>query len=290
MPDQITEGFWGHFGELVKRLKVVLATFIVAAVSMFVLPANLDFFQNLENYQPWVSVFLKSVRERVLPQGIKLIALQMTDPIELYVIAAFMFSIGITMPVLAYEAYKFINPALHENEKKQIYPFITAVTILFVTGASFGFFILFPLFVTSMFPFFTAVGAEIMFSIMDFYNVLFFTVIASGLVFTIPAFFVLLVKFGIIQTKTFTKKRKWVYLGLGVLAMFISPSASPQGDVFLFLPLLIMFEVSLFLGKRYERNGITPIKFFSTTPNCKHCGTELKENSVFCSRCKRSQM
>ena len=70
---------------------------------------------------------------------------------------------------------------------------------------------------------------------MDFYTIIFFTVIVSGVIFTIPAFFVLLVKFGILYTKTVTKQRKYIWAELAVAAMLISPGATPIGDLYMFV-------------------------------------------------------
>jgi sec-independent protein translocase protein TatC len=214
--------------------------------------------------------------------------LQIGDPITLYVMAALVFSLSITMPVLAYEIYRFVDPALYQHEKKAIYSFVAVVSALFVAGALFGFFVLFPAFVLSMFPFFTAVGAEMLLSIMDFYNMLFFTIIISGVIFTIPAFFVLLVKFGVIRTSMFSRKRKWVYLGIVVLAMLITPGATPQGNLFLSIALVALFEVSMFLGKRYEHHLTLPsIKLFPN-PTCRFCDKEVDGNDSFCPQCKRA--
>lgn len=283
------DSFWGHVEELGKRLKIVVFTFIVSTIVILILPANFDFLAGAGNYQPLVSVFLRSIRDRVLTPDVRLIAIQFSDPIELYVWASVIFSSAITMPVLAYEVYKFVDPALHGEERKEVYPFVTSVTVSFIAGGIFGFFILFPLFITSMYPFFAAVGAELIFSIMDFYNILFFTIISMGLVFTLPVFFVLLVKYGIIHTDIFRKNRKYLYAGLVVLAMFISPGASPQGNLFLFLPLIVLLEISLFLGKRYEKQGnVHQIGFFSN-PKCRFCKSDLVTNSTFCPACRRSQ-
>jgi sec-independent protein translocase protein TatC len=288
MPEKVVNTFLGHLAELTKRLKVVIYTFIIATIVMLVLPGNTDFFAMTGNYQPLMSVFLRTVREMNLPPNVQLIALQIGDPITLYVMAALVFSITITMPVLAYEIYKFVDPALHPHEKKAIYPFVTVVSALFIAGALFGYFFLFPAFIYSMFPFFTAVGAEMMFSIMDFYNILFFTIIISGVIFTIPAFFVLLVKFGVIRTSMFSRKRKWVYLGIVVLAMLITPGATPQGNLFLSIALVALFEVSMFIGKRYERHITLPsIKLFPN-PTCRFCNKEVDGNDSFCPQCKRS--
>ena len=121
---------------------------------------------------------------------------------------------------------------------------------------------------------------------------IFFTVLISGVLFTIPAFFVVLVKFGIIHTKTITKQRKYIYAGLAIAAMVISPGASPIGDLYLFIALLALVEVSVFVGKRYEGklgNGDAQSllsKWFST-PTCKFCHSVIEENQAFCPKCKR---
>jgi sec-independent protein translocase protein TatC len=282
---------WGHVTELVKRLKIVLVVFIVSTFVMLVLPGNSDLLGVTNNYQPFVSVFLKSVRDMLLPQDVKLIAIDISDPITLYVMAALVFSVAITMPFFAFQIYRFINPALKPTEKRVVTPFVTAVTLLFIGGAAFGFFFLFPTFMQSLFPFFTAVGAEMMVSIMDFYNMLFFSVLISGFLFTIPAFFVLLVKFRIIKTSMFSKKRKYIYIGMVAAAMFISPGATPQGDLYLFISLVLLFEVSMLVAKSFEAKKVVllpPVNPIFSTPRCQHCQSPILDKSTFCRSCHRS--
>ena len=127
-----------------------------------------------------------------------------------------------------------------------------------------------------------------MFSIMDFYNLLFFTIIISGAIFTIPAFFVLLVKFGVVHTGLFSRKRKWVYLGIVVLAMLITPGATPQGNLYLSVALVALFEVSIFMGKRYERHTVLPTFQLFPKSTCRFCHKEVDGKSGFCPNCKKS--
>jgi sec-independent protein translocase protein TatC len=287
------EGFWGHVTEFIKRMKVVLGVFLVSLLVLLVLPGNSDFFALTNNYKPLMSVVLVYIANMFLPSGAQLFANSMSDPITLYVYAALVFAIGITLPVFAYEAYKFIDPALYPHERKAIFPFISIVTALFIFGAVFGFFFLAPSFIQGFFPFYDAVNAIKLFPIMDFYNMIFFTIIISGVLFTIPAFFVLLVKFGILHTKTVTKQRKYIYAGLGILAMLISPGATPQGDLYLFLALVVLVELSVFAGKRMERKSGTVdaqsalSKWFSPVPTCRFCKSEIQENTPYCPNCKR---
>jgi sec-independent protein translocase protein TatC len=286
---EVAISIWGHIAELVKRMKLVLVVFIVSTFVMLLLPGNSDLLGVTNNYQPFVSVFLRFVKDLFLPSGIKLIAIDISDPITLYVMAALVFSVAFTLPFFAYEVYRFVDPALKPNEKRMIMPFSFSVFVLFISGAVFGFFFLFPSFIQSLIPFFTAVGAEMMFSIMDFYNMLFFTVMVSGFLFTLPAFFVLLVKFNILRTGMFSKKRKYIYAGMVVGAMLISPGATPQGDLYLFLALMALFEVSMIVAKRFEKKQ--PIEVISpifASPHCRFCQSPLDSNTKFCKVCHKS--
>ena len=286
-------GFSGHLTELIKRMKVVLGVFLVSLLVLLFLPANTDIFALTNDYKPLMSVFLVFVGNMFLPPDAKLFASSMSDPITLYVFAALVFAIAITLPIFAYEAYKFINPALYAHERKAIFPFVTVVTVLFIVGSIFGFFILAPSFIQGFIPFYNAVNAIPIYPLMDFYSIIFFTVITSGLLFTIPAFFVLLVKFGILHTRSVTKHRKYIYLGLIIAAMVISPGATPLGDLYLFVALLLLVELSVFAGKYYERKqGKTNSQsmlssWFGSQTTCKYCKATVSENSQFCPVCKR---
>jgi sec-independent protein translocase protein TatC len=297
------EGFWGHITEFIKRMKVVLATFLVSILVLLVLPGNSDFFAMTNNYKPLMSVIIGYINNMFLPPEAKLFATSMSDPITLYVYAALVFAIIITLPVFAYEAYKFVDPALYPNERKAVFPFISLTSGLFIAGSLFGFFFLAPSFIQGFFPFYTAIGVQELIPVMDFYNTVFFTIIVSGAIFTIPAFFVLLVKFGVLHTKTFTKQRKYIYAGIGIAAMLISPGATPQGDLYLFLAMLALVEASLLIGRRYEKKTGTVdsqsllSQFLSpsspssipiaTTPTCKYCNSVISERAPYCPSCKK---
>jgi sec-independent protein translocase protein TatC len=285
------EGFWGHITEFIKRMKIVLAVFVVSLFVMLVLPGNSDFFAMTNDYKPLMSVLLVYVGNMFLPQGAQLFANSMSDPITLYAYAAVVFAVGFTLPVFAYEAYKFIDPALRPHERKMIFPFVAISTALFIIGAVFGFFVLAPSFIQGFLPFYSAVNAIEIFPIMDFYTTIFFTVIVSGVIFTIPAFFVLLVRFGILHTKTVTKQRKYIWAGLAIAAMLISPGATPIGDLYLFVALLALVEVAVFVGKIFEKRKktITPKLDAFLNPTCKFCSKEIDSKSAFCPYCNKAQ-
>ena len=95
MPDgqNFFEGFWGHLTEFIKRMKIVLAVFLVSLIIMLVLPGNSDIFALTNNYKPLMSVILVYIANMFLPQGATLFANSMSDPITLYAYAAVVFAI-----------------------------------------------------------------------------------------------------------------------------------------------------------------------------------------------------
>jgi sec-independent protein translocase protein TatC len=285
--------FWEHSEELAARLKIVLYTLIISTVAMMILPANLSFFQNpLESYEPLVGVVLRKIREQTLPENIRLIGLEFAVPIELYVLASFVFGLAITLPVFAYEIYRFVDPALYPHERRDVYPFVASVSILFLVGAVFSYTVITPYVILGISPFFSIVGAEMVVSVMDFYKLVLFFTLLIGLGFTFPAFFVILVKYGILGTKMFTKNRKYLYAALFVLAMIMTPDGGfPLGNFMIWIPMVLLMEIGFLIARRYEKEGKETVleRWFPEGSTCRFCGSSISDDTVFCPKCGRSQ-
>lgn len=291
MPEDTQMSIWDHVEELAKRLKIVLYTIVISTIAMMVFPANLSFLTNpLEFYEPLIAVILRSMREHVLPANVTLIGIELAAPIELYVIASFIFGLAVTVPVFAYQIYRFVDPALNPNERGDMFPFVASVSVLFVVGVLFGYLVLTPYMIRAMFPFFSAVGAELVISIMDFYTTLFVTALVTGLIFTFPVFLVLVVKYGIIGTDVFTKNRKYLYAALFIITMIITPDGGHVGNFILFIPMALLFEIGIFFAKRYEkREEVESARGLPEEYNCKFCGSTVSTDTIFCPKCGRSQ-
>jgi len=284
--------FWEHTDELVQRLKIVFYTLIISTAAMMVLPANLSFLKNpLQFYDPLVAVILRAMREQILPENVKLIGLELTAPIELYMIASFIFGISVTIPVIAYEVYRFIDPALYPNERRDVYPFVAFVLILFIAGALFGYRVLTPYIISAMLPFFLALGAEPLISIMDFYTILLFTILVTGLAFTFPAFFVLLVRYGIVGTDIVKRNRKYIYAGFFILTMILTPDGGfPLGNLMIWIPMILLMEVGILVAHRYEKKGeVQRVSWLPKRPSCRFCGATISTDATFCPKCGKSQ-
>ena len=280
-----------HLNELAKRLKVVFYSLIATTIAIMALPGDLNFLSNpLTFYTPFVSVIFKRVTHDVMPPQFVLVGYTVGSPIELYLLGSFVVAVLINIPIIAYEVYRYVNPALYTNEKQAVGPFVVSFTTLFVVGATFGYFILAPFTMYAMIPFFAAVGAQPYISVNDFYGVVFAIVLMSGLTFTFPVFLVLLVKLKIMSITVVTKNRKYIYGALLVVTAVITPDGGPIADFALFIPLLFLFELAILFAKRYETEGLpTTIKWLQPEAKCRFCGGEMTRNEKFCRRCGRSQ-
>jgi len=288
---------WEHITELSVRLRVVFYTVVIATTFFMVFPANASFLQNpLAFYDPLVALVLRQVVKDVLPPSIELIAGEFTAPLEIYLIASVILGIGVSSPVIAYETYKYITPALYPEEQKAIFPFVASFTLLFVIGVVFGYKVLAPFMLWAMIPFFGITGALPIIHVIDFYNLVFITTLVSGFSFTMPVFFVLLVRFGILKTSSVTTRRKYVYAALYIVCAIVTPDGGPIADIALFVPMAILLEIAVFFGKRYEKaGGLRPLVTEKRPEKrvylkCKFCGALLTSIDFFCPTCGKSRI
>lgn len=283
---------WEHIDELGHRLRWVFYSLIATTVFFMVFPANASFIQDpFAFYDPLIAVVLQQVVKDVLPKGMTLIAGEITAPLEIYLIGSVIMGVAASTPIIAYEVYMYVAPALYSHERRAIFPFTSSFTILFLIGAVFGYKILAPFMVWAMVPFFGVAGATPFVYAMDFYQLVFMTTLATGFTFTMPVFFVLLVRFGIVKTSFITTRRRYIYAALFVGTAVITPDGGPLGDIALFVPMLILLELAVLFGKRYEKVHPEAINLAREKPaytKCKFCGN-LMTSPSFCSSCGKSQ-
>ncbi len=287
---------WDHVGELSERLKAWLYAFTAATIFFLAFPTDFSFLQNpLQGgfaYKPLISAILVGIRRSLLPPQYTLIGGTVTTPLELILVGAVVFGFATSVPVLAYEVYKFVDPAIKPSEKQAVRPFVASFSILFVVGALFAFFVLLPIIFFFSIPFFQATDIPTIIFADQFYYLVFFTILVSGAAFTFPVFFVLLVKLHVLGTKALTKNRKYVWAVTLVLTAIASPDGGPLADVALFLPIIGLLEGSIRVARRYEKDEPTisreppPVLLVS---KCAYCGGGMDSGGVFCGLCGKSR-
>ncbi len=283
---------WDHLGELKRRLKVIAIFFVGSMVFWLLFPAG-EFdpsalFTGM--YRPMVSLVLENAKGLGAGQ-LTLIMGGMTDGLEVYFIAGAVMSLLTSSPIIGYEIYKFVEPALKPTEKSKLDKFMAGFLGLFTLGAAIGYFILLPAMIRFMVYFGAIIGATSTVYASDYYGMVFIGVGATAIAFTTPAVFLLLVDLEVISTNALAKNRLIVYLALYIVIAFLV-NEPVVGHFGMFFPIVGMLELSILIGKRMERNRAKKrgLPFGPAKPTCNYCKAELDSGRAFCPKCGRAKL
>ena len=234
---------------------------------------------------PFVAFFLARVKLNLLPAGWTLIATNLSEPLEVYLVASVILAFLFNSPIFAYETMRFVSPALTEKEKGLLYPFVLASSTLFVVGVLFGYFLLAKFLFIALAPFFATAQAQPYIDVSNFYFIVFLTVGMSGIAFTSPVYVFMLIRFGVISPEAFRRNRVVIWIIVYIATAIITPDGGPVLDIILFVPVIVLLELAVFLGGRSlrSRQRDTAVE----EAKCKYCGTKLG-GATFCPSCGRS--
>ena len=184
---------------------------------------------------------------KVLPAGASMIFTSLPEAFFTYLKVALLAGLFVASPVVLYQVWLFVAPALYSKEKKYVVPFVFFSTLLFIGGAAFGYFIVFPY----GFKFFMSFATDFiqpapkLKEYLSFCSILLLT---FGFVFELPLFIFFLAKLGVVDAGMLSRNRKYVIVGIFMLAaIFTPPDIVTQ--VMMAAPLVILYEFSIVLAK-----------------------------------------
>jgi len=186
-------------------------------------------------------LFLK----QFLPQQIELIAYNSTDGFMLIIWVTIIIFLSLTSIFIGIYLYFYYKDALHKHEKDFIVKNVLPSSLLFIIGIIFGFYI----YVVFMLGFFAETNTSL--GLTNYWN--FYSVLTSligfvflmGIVFQFPLIIRGLIRFGLVEKQKLKDNRKLVVVGLLLLSAVITPSPDIFSQLFVAIPLYIMFEVSI---------------------------------------------
>lgn len=152
-------------------------------------------------------------------------------------------------PYLLYEMWKFISPGLHPNERKHSKGFIFSASLLFFSGALFGYYLVAPLSINFLGTFTVSgqVGNNI--DLTSFTSTIRTSVIACGLIFELPIIVYFLTKVGLVTPEILKKYRKISLVVVLIIAAVVTPP-DVVSQVLVALPILVLYQVSIYISKR----------------------------------------
>lgn len=164
--------------------------------------------------------------------------------------SSFWLALLLTFPYLMYEVWKFIRPALYDNEKKSVRWVFSFGTIMFFVGCSVGYFVVFPMTLRFLATYRLSEAITEQVSLESYMDNFLMMIFIMGIVFEMPLLSWLLSQVGILNRSFFHRYRRYAIVGLLVAAAFITPSSDPFTLSIVFFPLYGLYELSAFFVKK----------------------------------------
>jgi sec-independent protein translocase protein TatC len=185
----------------------------------------------------------------LVPAGVqKLIALSPTENFTTYFRVALFSGFALAMPVVLYEIYAYIDPALHPKERRFALTLGPFVLFLFAVGMLFCYFVLLP----NALKFLISFGSEVIDNQLRASEYLSFVtlfIVGMGVVFEMPVLIYALIRVGVVQRSWLTKRRRYVFLLVFIIAALVTPTPDPFNQTIVAIPMYLLFELGLLLAR-----------------------------------------
>jgi sec-independent protein translocase protein TatC len=232
---------YGEEATLVEHLEELRSRLIVCIVALVVaFPVAYIFHDQL----------IEALK-RLAPEGTVIVTLGVAEPFTTALKVSFYAALALAFPLIVWQAWSFFAPAVHERSQRIVARFVVLSTALFVGGMAFAYFVLLP----RALDFLTSYDEQLYETqIRASYFLTFcaLMIFATGLVFQLPIFVLALVRLGVLTSAQLRANRRIgivILLGLAILL----PTVDPVSLVFEFVPLLVLFELSIWLSVVMER-------------------------------------
>jgi sec-independent protein translocase protein TatC len=182
-----------------------------------------------------------------LPEGQQMIATGVATPFLTPFKTTLLAAVFIAMPVVIYQAWRFVAPGLYRSEKRFAVPLVFSSIVLFYCGTAFAYFLVFPL----VFEFFAyavpqgVVQAPDINQYLDFVLTIFF---AFGLAFEVPIATFMLVWSRLVTLQALGKVRPYIFLGAFVVGMFLTPP-DMISQTLLAVPMYLLYEGGIIMSR-----------------------------------------
>lgn len=195
--------------------------------------------------------------------GTTFIYIELTEMFGIYMKVCFISGLILAMPYLTYEFIMFVSPALTSREKRFVYVVLPWIGLMFTAGVVFGYFVLIP----PAMRFLTTFGSDIatpQIRIGNYISLVTRLLLAIGLVFEMPVVTTFLARLGIISSKWLASKRRLAIIFAFILGALITPTFDPINQSLVAVPLIILYELSIWLARLLGRKRAQPVASLPT--------------------------
>jgi sec-independent protein translocase protein TatC len=187
------------------------------------------------------------------PQGRQPVTLGLGEPFTQTLTVAGYFALLLSLPVILWQLYAFVIPALRPGERRVALPLMAMAPLLFLAGMAFGYFVALPGAVGFL-QNFNASSFDALVQARTYYQFILVTLLATGLFFQIPVAVIGLTRTGIVTTRQLRKHRRHAIVALVALALLL-PGTDVVTTFLELIPMLLLYELSVFVARLFERRA-----------------------------------
>lgn len=235
--------FLEHLDELRKRIIVSLVALLVG------FGISIGFVNQIFD-------FVMAPMQRMLPAGQTLVFTEPTEAFMLNIYLALIVGLILATPVVMSQVWLFIAPGLYAHEKKLAVPFVAMSSILFVVGAAFAHYIVFPI-VWRFFIGFTSDILTFMPRVEPAFSMYLRLVLAMGVTFQLPTVVLFLARMGMITPRFMIRHIKYALLLIIIAAAVLSPDGGGIGMVAMGGPVMVLYILSIGLAWIFGKKRVT---------------------------------
>ena len=254
--------FWDHLDALRSVLFKSIAVVFLFAIAFFLImpsifdsvilaPCYSDFY--LYSWLCKINEYVAILRD-FCSQSFRVDVININMAAQFFTHMSISFWLGVVFafPVIIYELWTFISPALYENEKKNVRWAFLFGNIMFFAGVAVGYFVVFPLTLRFLAGYQLSEAITNQINLSSYMDTFLMLVLVMGIVFELPLLCWMLSGMGLITRSFFKKYRRYAIVVILVAAAIITPSSDPFTLMVVFLPLYILYEFSALIVKPDE--------------------------------------
>lgn len=256
--------FLEHLEELRWHLIRSVLAIMVMAVVAFILK---DFIFNTIIFKPktpgfWTNRmfaqfgdFIGSEAVKINKQDLQLISIKMAGQFLTHIWTALVAGFIVASPIVFFEFWRFIKPALYDTEKKHASGAVFFTTILFMLGVLFGYYLIVPLSIHFLGSYSLSPEVTNQININSYISTVVSISLASGVVFLLPIFVFFLSKVGLLTPGFMKQYRRHSYVVMLLLSAIITPP-DVFSQIMVCIPLVFLYEIGILISRRIEKQRI----------------------------------
>lgn len=177
-----------------------------------------------------------------------IISVDMAGQFTMHMWVAFISGLVIGFPYLFWEIWRFVKPALKDNERKHSRGIVFFSSILFIMGILFGYYVIATMSINFLGSYQVSGLVKNQISLDSYISTITFLTFASGVVFELPIVIYFLSKIGIVTPQFMRRYRKHALVIILIVAAVITPSPDVTSQVLVAIPLYVLYEISIFVS------------------------------------------